>query len=94
MPPALGAHSLNHWYPSPGDLPNPGIKPTCLKSPALALEGRLFTTSANWEAPNTVAVVIIASTYAGFSVCRHSPMHGRYDLSKPGIQERVGGRGI
>ena len=30
------------------DLPNPGIKPASLKSPALA--GRFFTTSATWEA--------------------------------------------
>ena len=29
-------------FPSPGDLPNPGIKPTSLGSPALA--GRFFTT--------------------------------------------------
>ena len=34
--------------PSPGDLPDPGIKPTFLTSPALA--GRFFTTSATWEA--------------------------------------------
>ena len=34
--------------PSPGDLPNLGIKPTPLMSPALA--GRFFTTSATWEA--------------------------------------------
>ena len=33
------------WIPSPGHLPDPGIEPT---SPALA--GRLFTTSATWEA--------------------------------------------
>ena len=32
----------------PGDLPDPGIKSTCLMSPALA--GRYFTTSATWEA--------------------------------------------
>ena len=30
--------------PPPGDLPNPGIKPTFLKSPALAVS--FFTTSA------------------------------------------------
>ena len=36
------------WCPPPGDLPNPGIKPTSLMSPALA--GRFFTTSATWEA--------------------------------------------
>ena len=37
--------------PSPplGDLPDPGIKPTSLVSPALA--GGFFTTSATWEAP-------------------------------------------
>jgi len=35
--------------PSPRDLPNPGIKPVSLMS--LALAGRIFTTSATWEAP-------------------------------------------
>ena len=35
--------------PSPGDIPNPGIKLTSDRSPALA--GRFFTTSATWEAP-------------------------------------------
>ena len=34
--------------PSPGDLPNPGIKLTSPKSPALA--GRFSITSATWEA--------------------------------------------
>ena len=34
--------------PPPGDLPDPGIKPASLKSPALA--GGFFTTSATWEA--------------------------------------------
>ena len=33
--------------PSPGDLPNPGMEPTSLMSPALA--GGFFTTSATWE---------------------------------------------
>ena len=35
-------------FPTPGDLPDPWIKPTSLVSPALA--GRFFTTSATWEA--------------------------------------------
>ena len=35
-------------FPPPGDLPDPGIKPTSLESPALA--GVFFTTSAIWEA--------------------------------------------
>ena len=42
-----------HWNRSlfhpPGDLPNPGIKPTSLVSPALA--SGLFTTNTIWEAP-------------------------------------------
>ena len=33
----------------PGDLPDPGIRPTSLVSPKLA--GGFFTTSATWEAP-------------------------------------------
>ena len=38
------------WLPLPtlGDLPDPGIEPTSLMSPALA--GRFFTTSTTWEA--------------------------------------------
>ena len=54
-PPGPSAHGFSrqkYWSglpcPSPGNLPNPGIKPTCLKSPAV--EGRFFTTSATWEA--------------------------------------------
>ena len=34
-------------FPSPGDLPHPGIKPVSLAS--LALAGRFFTTRATWE---------------------------------------------
>ena len=41
-----------HWnglpWPLPGDLPNPGIEPMSLTSPALA--GEFFTASATWEA--------------------------------------------
>ena len=36
-------------FPTPEDLPGPGIKSLSLESPALA--GRFFTTSATWEAP-------------------------------------------
>ena len=36
--------------PLPGDLPDPGIKPTSLLSPALA--SRFFTTSTTWDAPS------------------------------------------
>ena len=51
-PPSLGFSRQKHWSglpcPPPGDLPDPGMKPTSLMSPALA--GGFFTTSATWEA--------------------------------------------
>ena len=43
-------------FPSPGDLPNPGIEPKFLQSPALA--GRFFTTSTTWEAPKLCDVCV------------------------------------
>ena len=49
----MGLSRQEYWSglpsPSPGDLPNPGIQPASLKSPALA--GGFFTTNATWEAP-------------------------------------------
>ena len=52
-PPGSSTHkNQEYWsgvpFPAPGNLPNPGIKPTSLASPALA--GGFFTTSATWEA--------------------------------------------
>ena len=35
-------------FPIPGDLPDPGIEPASVMSPALA--GEFFTTSTTWEA--------------------------------------------
>ena len=46
-PPSKGFSRREYWsgllYLPPGDLPNPGIKPTSVKSPALV--GRVFTTA-------------------------------------------------
>ena len=51
-PLSVGFFRQEHWsgspYPPPGDLPEPGIEPMHLLSPALA--GGFFTTSATWEA--------------------------------------------
>ena len=51
-PLSMGFPRQEYWsglpFPSPGDLPNPGIKPESPESPALA--GRSFTTGATWEA--------------------------------------------
>ena len=41
-------------FPSPGDLPNPGIEPVSLMSPILA--GGFFTTSATWKVPELFIV--------------------------------------
>ena len=52
-PLSMGCSRQKYWsglpFPSPGDLPNPGIKPTTLECPMLA--GGFFTTSTTWEAP-------------------------------------------
>ena len=49
---SMGFSRQEYWSglscPPPRDLPDPGIKPASLMSPALA--GRFFTTSATWEA--------------------------------------------
>ena len=49
-PLSIGFSRQKYWkglsYPSPGDLPNPGIEPESLESPALA--GEFFTSSASW----------------------------------------------
>ena len=51
-PPSMQLPRQEYWsglpFPSPGNLPDPGVKPTSLMSPALA--GEFFTTSATWEA--------------------------------------------
>ena len=51
-PLSMGFSMREYWcglsFSSPGDLPNPGIGPTSLKSPALA--GGFFTASTTWEA--------------------------------------------
>ena len=51
-PLSMGFSRQEYWSglpcPPPGDLPNPGIEPTSLTSPALA--GGFFTTGATWEA--------------------------------------------
>ena len=51
-PLSMGFSRQEYWsglpFPSPGDLPNPGIKPASLES--YALEGRFFTTSTTWGA--------------------------------------------
>ena len=52
--------SLEYWcgmpYPTPGDLPNSGIEPRSLMSPALV--GGFFITSTTWEAPLMLSLIL------------------------------------
>ena len=52
--------------PSPGDLPNPRIKPTTLSSPALV--GRFFTISTTWEAFSLEALIVLSIEMAHLDV--------------------------
>ena len=60
-----GALQQEYWSglpcPPPRDLPNTGIEPASLKSPALA--GRLYTTSITWEAHNSTSVYLNKKIY-------------------------------
>ena len=61
--------------PSPGDLPDPGMEPVSLKSPALG--GRLLITTATWEALESVQLSSVAQS--GPTLC--DPMN----RSTPGL---------
>ena len=67
-PLSMGFSRQEHWsgfpFPSPGDLPNPGIEPTSLTSPALA--GGFFTTSANWDAQYGVRIFLSYISVSSF----------------------------
>ena len=58
-PLSMGVSRQEHWggltCPPPGDLPDPGIKPTFFTSPTLA--GGFFTTSATWEAHKCLIII-------------------------------------
>ena len=51
-PESIGFFKQEYWSglpcPPPGDLPNTGIEPTSLQSPAFV--GEFFTTNSTWEA--------------------------------------------
>ena len=58
-PLSMGFSRQEYWsglpFPPPRDLPDPGIEPAFLRSPALS--GRFFTTSATWKAPNSTVSI-------------------------------------
>ena len=59
VPLSMGFSRQEYWsglpFPPPGDLPDPGIEPLSLASPALA--GRFLTTSTTWEVPSDREVI-------------------------------------
>ena len=65
-------------FPSPGDLPHPGIEPESLGSPSLA--GRFFTTSP----PGSPSVF---TTKDVVSICRHTadPLNPFHPLPPPSL---------
>ena len=70
-------------FPSPEDLPNPGIEPTSLASPALA--GKFVTTSATWEAH----VTCIISFNPHYSVVRFIISYSFYKQGKQSWEVRL-----
>ena len=62
-PLSMGVSRQEYWsglpFPSPGDRPDPGIEPGCLRSPALA--GEFFTTSASREVAINLLKLIVDS---------------------------------
>ena len=59
-PLSMDSNRQENWSglpcPPPGDLPDPGIEPTSLMSPAMV--GGFFTTSITWEAPLGMASLL------------------------------------
>ena len=72
---SMGFSRQEYWSgflcPPPGDLPNPGIEPTSLMSPALA--GGFFTTSIAWEAPKQ-RLFYFRAHYLGGRVPKDGPL--------------------
>ena len=78
---SMGFSIQEYWselpFPSPGDLSNPGIEPTSLRSPSPVLEEGFFTTSAtcakpyidyqSTEEPNDTAAEVQTETSLGFA---------------------------
>ena len=80
-PLSMGFSRQEYWSglpcPPPGDLPDPGIEPTSLTSPALT--GGFFTTSTIWELEAQIQVCLL--------------LKPRYCLSDGGEQPSPGPQG-
>ena len=89
----MGFSRQEYWnglpFSPPGDLPNPGIKPASLMSPALA--GRFFITTATWEALYVTAAAAAAKSLQSLLNGKKKdhlsikPCLGMLALSQPGL---------
>ena len=63
-PLSMGFSRQEYWsrlsFPPPGDLPDPGMEPMSIMSPALV--GGFFTTSVTWEGPAALENNVITET--------------------------------
>ena len=76
----MGFYRQKYWsrlpYPPLEDLPDPGIKPVSLMSPALA--GRFFTTSTT-----CFSSILFSRSVVSDSVRPHEPQHARPPCASP-----------
>jgi len=67
----VGFSVQEYWnglpYPSPGDLPDPGIEPMSLMSPTLV--GGFFTTSTTWETLNLYSTLQLMRSQCLLNEC-------------------------
>ena len=72
-PLSMGFSRQDYWsglpFPSPGDLPSPGVKPISLVSPAL--EGGFFTTGGTWEVLLVCSFLILSLSGFGIKYWLH-----------------------
>ena len=75
----MGFSRQEYWsglpFPPPGDLPDPGLEPASLMSPALA--GRFSTTSATWEAHTTPYTSINTCAKKCAHLCTREHVRGK-----------------
>ena len=88
-PLSMGSSRQEYWSglpcPLPGDLPDPGIEPTTVTSPALA--GEFFTSSTTWEAPWVLSHSVVSESLQPHRL----PLPGSsVDGDSPGRNTRVG----
>ena len=90
VPPSKGFPRQEYWSglpcPPPGDLPDPGLEPASLTSPAMT--GGFFTTSTTWEAQSVLGMNLKRSRWLGSKAPRVP--FGSWAHLPPQPRERAG----